>query len=89
MEFKAAPVGGFVVEGRMGDGFVEAGFEFGKEGATAVIVEAIGTAQFFLELLALQDAVVKDGNDDGVDDERTKFFHEIERQGRLTILAGV
>ena len=89
LEFQAAAVGGFVVEGGMGDGFVEAGFEFGEEGAASVIGQAVGTAEFFDEVFSVEDVVVEEGEDDGVDDEGAEFFHEVEGKGGFAVLAAV
>lgn len=73
----------------MGDGFVEAGFEFGEEGAPAVVAETMGAAEFCGEVFALEDAVVEDGDDDGIYDEGAEFFHEVEGEGGFAVLAGV
>lgn len=88
MEFEAAAVGGFVVEGGVGDGFVEAGFELGEKGAPAVVGEAVG-AEGLDKIFGFEDVVVEQGEDNGVYDERAELFHEVEGEGGFAVLAAV
>ncbi len=88
LKFEAAAVGGFVVEGGMGDGFVETGFEFGEEGTTAVIGQSI-RAEFLDELFGLDGFGVEEGHDGGVYNEGAEFFHEVEGEGGFAVLAAV
>lgn len=77
LEFEAATIGGFVVEGGVGDGFVETRFKFGEKCFAATICEPV-TAKFFDEVFGFECAVVEKCNHDGIDDEGTEFFHKVE-----------
>lgn len=88
LQFEAAAVGGFVVEGGVGDGFVKATFEFGEEGAPAVVGEAVGAAGFD-KVVGFENVVVEQGKDDGIYDEGAELFHEVEGEGGFAILAAV
>src|SRR3990172_8698187 len=85
LQLQAAPVRRLIFEGRMLHLGVQSLLELGQENAPRRIAQA-ERAQLLDEVVALDHAVVHQGEHDRVGDDRSKLLHDVERHRRLAVL---
>src|SRR5215475_11441387 len=86
LQLKTTLIGSFVLKDRMLNLGVFALLILHQELPPRGIGEAMDVAQFHAKILRTNDALVDTEQHHGVDNERPKLLHEIQRQRRPTVV---